>query len=128
MVMNPKLWKVLDNVPSIDDARIEASRERAATHMESDDEYTRQCGRKMESAIEKIEILNSEHAQLIKLTTNVGRTQQSDFAVTIPGDTLEMDHVTGAKVKQMTMLILDDAIKINRLEYLTAYLTILHSG
>lgn len=125
MVMNPKLWKVLDNVPDIDDARIEASRQQSETYMESDDEFTQQLGRKMEAAVEKIEILKAEHNQLLRLATNVGRTQHSDFTVNVPGDTLELDQITGGKVKQVTMLILDDAIKINRLEYLTSYLILL---
>lgn len=125
MVMNPKLWKVLDNVPNVDDARIGTYRQQAEVYMESDDEYTKQAGRKIEAAIEKIETLQTEHNQLIRLAANAGRTQNNDFTVTIPGDTLTMDHITGAKVKQTTLTILDDAIKINRLEYLTAYLILL---
>jgi len=128
MVKNRKLWKVMDNIPGVDEAIISGFSTKVPELAASDLEEERQRGRKIEAALLKIDQLEKEHHQLVSVAELALKTQNDDFSILFITETLATDKTSGGQVKQLSLRILDDAIKINRLEYLTAYLTLYKSG
>lgn len=126
MVISLEKFFVGQRGQSYDEMLVEQMSRKVATYLKSDDEATRQKGRKIESVCEKIAALDKEFDDLERVSSNVVKTPTDEFKIQyLRDDVMALEKVHGVQVKNLALAILEDAAKNNRIEYLNCYLTLM---
>jgi hypothetical protein len=110
---------------SIDQALIDTVSQRGELYLKSGNEYKRQVGRKIEAAVERAAMLEAEYEGLQRVAYKAWRTPVTEFSIGFVDEILALQKVHATLAKQLTIQILADALKDNRLQYQDAYLLLL---